>query len=441
MLCQNVPIARTGHQVYLASELPLPYDDPNKKVTVYRREEDVFAPSAIASFEGKPTTNEHPDGPVTPDNVRQYLKGVVTNVRRGTGNESDMLLADLVIYDAHLISEVENGKREVSCGYDCEPTIEGNRIYQKFIEGNHVAIVSAGRAGSKIAIKDESPLIKGGTPPKPERSLRMAKRKKPSERGLVPALARFMTLFKDSEPDEVVEAVEELVEVIEEEIREGSAEVIKADEGAIADEKKADAAPTADDKMYGLLEKIYEKVEAQEEIIEALKEAVYKKDGGDPLAKLEAELEEVLSEDGDPDDESEFAEDPEDINEEVFEDEAADAESSPDEGDAPVMPEKGKPKNILTADAALKEIRRMKPIIAGIKDVKQRKLMTDSLARMARAAMGVPANHSRGKGYSGIVDAQKRHAANRATRDSKKKQTAQDIEALGDKIAAARLRK
>ena len=61
LICQDVPISRTGYQEYLAKEL---MDDPingDKIIPVYRPAKEVFDIRSLASFEGKPVTNEHPD--------------------------------------------------------------------------------------------------------------------------------------------------------------------------------------------------------------------------------------------------------------------------------------------------------------------------------------------------------------------------------------------
>lgn len=94
---------------------------------------------------------------VNADNASVLLKGVVLNVRRGQGDEADLLLADLIVYDRTLNEEIQNGKREISSGYyhDIEET-EG-RYYQRNIRGNHVAVVPAGRAGPRVSIKDAAP--------------------------------------------------------------------------------------------------------------------------------------------------------------------------------------------------------------------------------------------------------------------------------------------
>ena len=136
LLCLNVPVARTGSQEYLPEELGLPTEgalgaghsaacvgsrsESPPLIPVQRPEEEVFAPETIASFEGMPVTNDHPPDGVTIDNIRSLQKGHAHNVRRGTGDESDLLLADLIITDPVLIDQILAGKREISCGYTYE---------------------------------------------------------------------------------------------------------------------------------------------------------------------------------------------------------------------------------------------------------------------------------------------------------------------------------
>jgi hypothetical protein len=162
LICTGVPIARTGEYEYYASEGMSPGIEPDAsgRIISRREPEQVFAPAALASFEGKPVTLGHPDvDEVTPDDWRQYAVGHVTNVRRGEGDDADKVIADLIISDAAAIDAINGGLREVSCGYDVtveqvEPGVER----QTHIRGNHVALVPAGRAGSECAIRDS----KGG---------------------------------------------------------------------------------------------------------------------------------------------------------------------------------------------------------------------------------------------------------------------------------------
>ena len=171
----NVPIARTGVQKYLPAEVPVDGAEdlagPDGLIPVYRVPEEVFNPNTIASFEGKPVADNHPstlDAKIHAEDIGLYGKGHIQYVRRGAGDEANDLVADLVITDPLLINQVKNGeKREISCGYDCDWSLENGKVYQKNITGNHVAIVPKGRAGSGIAIKDEQP--------KTERRIHLAK--------------------------------------------------------------------------------------------------------------------------------------------------------------------------------------------------------------------------------------------------------------------------
>lgn len=150
LICYAVPINRTGTQMYTAGELGLD-GDPERPVTVYRLEGDVFAPAALASLEGKDVTRGHPAEMLNAENQAGYSKGHIENVRR----DGENTVADLMIKDPALVNDVETGVlREVSCGYNCqfEPYLDGYR--QTHIVGNHVAVVPKGRAGRDVAIKD-----------------------------------------------------------------------------------------------------------------------------------------------------------------------------------------------------------------------------------------------------------------------------------------------
>jgi uncharacterized protein len=154
LVCSAVPIARTGEQIYQRGETPLEADTDGK-VVVQRDPDEVFRKETIASFEGKSVTLAHPDDFVNPDNWAQLTHGIVQNVRRGQGGEASDLLADFLITDSDAIQLVKNGLREVSCGYEAEYVQTGlGRGLQKNIIGNHVALVSEGRAGAAYAIKD-----------------------------------------------------------------------------------------------------------------------------------------------------------------------------------------------------------------------------------------------------------------------------------------------
>lgn len=160
LIVTDTIIARCGDQIYHATEVPLDPDD-HGMVTVARDASEVFRPEAIASFEGKAITDDHPFEEVTPANHRQLAIGHVQNVRRGTGDDADCLVADLVFTDPAAIEKVR-GKRKLalSCGYDARyERVSRGRGAQRQIVGNHVALVDEGRCGARCSIGDSGAVI------------------------------------------------------------------------------------------------------------------------------------------------------------------------------------------------------------------------------------------------------------------------------------------
>ncbi len=154
LLCRDVPIARIGKLMYGDGEVPVTADSSGL-IIIERDEDALFNPQTIASFEGKPATDDHPDDWVSPENWKDFSKGSANNVRRGEGNESDYLMADLLITDKDTIDAVMGGKVEISLGYDADYTeIAVGKGIQTNIFGNHIAVVDKGRCGSRCKIGD-----------------------------------------------------------------------------------------------------------------------------------------------------------------------------------------------------------------------------------------------------------------------------------------------
>lgn len=149
LLCRDVPISRVGSFEYSAAEVGLP--NIGRSVQVWRPEEQIFNPETIASFEAKPVVIGHARF-ADPDNWREIAVGTTQNVRRGEGDKSDFLLADLLLTDRKAIEAVESGDlKEVSCGYDADTQETPQGIEQIGIVGNHVALVVSARcSGCKI---------------------------------------------------------------------------------------------------------------------------------------------------------------------------------------------------------------------------------------------------------------------------------------------------
>jgi hypothetical protein len=147
LLCLSVPIAREGQQEYKASEIGIANSDD--LVTVMRPASEVFSRAAMASFEGLPLTDDHPPRLIGPENWANYSRGHIQNVREGPRLPSGdrCLIADLVVSDANLISKIQAGKRDVSCGYQCDYfQLSDGTWAQCNLRGNHVSVVHSGRA-------------------------------------------------------------------------------------------------------------------------------------------------------------------------------------------------------------------------------------------------------------------------------------------------------
>jgi uncharacterized protein len=170
LICKDAVIGRTGKMQYMVGQLhsgqllDLGLGNrykANDTVDVWRDPEEVFAPGTLASFEGKPVTDNHPKEFVDVENIGQHHCGHVQNVRAGTTPlpTGDLpILADLMITDSDLAGDiVARRKRQLSCGYNYHLAYEGARLSQVNITGNHVAVVAKGRAGDAARINDEAP--------------------------------------------------------------------------------------------------------------------------------------------------------------------------------------------------------------------------------------------------------------------------------------------
>lgn len=243
LLCEDVPVARTGEMLYAEGEIvggdgEVITGDNDGIVRVSRGPDDLFRPQTIASFEGKPVTLSHPDEFVGPANIRSYAVGTMFNVRRGAGIEDDLMLADLLITEQGAIKAVQDdGIEEVSNGYEADyDQAEPGRAVQRNIVGNHVALVERGRCGPRCAIGDED----------------MAKKV-----GKGKFVDLLMRAFKAKDADEIEKLASEAESMDEESEEEKAAREAKEREG-----KTSDA-----------LSRILDRLTAMDEDIQELKKA------------------------------------------------------------------------------------------------------------------------------------------------------------------------
>ena len=354
LICRNVPIARTGMQQYLGREIGFETD---KVLEVWRPESEVFDPAAMASFEGKPVTNDHPTELVTPDNVALYEMGHIQNVRRGSRAFSDFLLGDLHIHDAELIKAVRNGKRQISCGYECEYVEEDGKIYQTNIRGNHVAVVDEGRAGAKAAIMDS---INSNQPEKAERTRRMGKKSS--------ILKLFGLAAAGKSEEELNRLALDTADALEEQAE------VKAEEKVDETAPKAADQTSAEEKPAELTEKEQTKVETE------IKDAVSMETLNEKLDKLIS----LLTPKAEPEKAEVEVETKEDIDSAL---EKLDITGE----EAAVVPAEEMDACDGTKDAALdaatqkRILSAIRPAVAAISDEKQRQAMTDAILEAVRS--------------------------------------------------------
>ena len=232
LICKNVPIARTGTQQYLGREIGLTGAESEQVFTVCRSSEEVFSETALASFEGKPVTANHPPELRTPDTATRFLKGHAENIRHGTGEWQDFVVADLHIQDRALIDAIQRGKREISCGYECDYVWNADGTYsQKNIRGNHIAVVERGRAGKRAAILDSN-IIKEQARKRPER-------KHMKKHGLVFSL--FGQAVNGKSQEEIEQMAMDAAAALDEEENAG---------GQTSEEKKDEEKPAVKDAAF-----------------------------------------------------------------------------------------------------------------------------------------------------------------------------------------------
>jgi len=269
---------------------------------------------------------------IGPDDVKTYEMGHAQNVRRGDGEWEEYTLADLHIHDRELIDAVQSGKREISCGYECEYVPNGDGTYtQRNIRGNHVAVVERGRAGKRAAILDSD----------------KKKAKEPERKGNMNKKGLFFKLFgqavKDKSPEEIEQMAMDAAAALESE---------KPADGQAEGQKEEPAKETASDEA--VIDAIAEKILAKLEEKGACKKKEETKDA------LDAALEK-LEEGGDPG-------------------QAGETEKA--SGDTEKETRTGTGMDRSTAAGILKV---MRPAVAAIKDEKERLAVSDALIRLVMA--------------------------------------------------------
>ena len=154
---KNNPLSKEGIFEYLGSSIGA--EDPNKIYKVYRPKEELSNEETLNSFKLMPLVDNHTmlgagETPVEDKNAHGVIGEDVYF-------ENGILFGNLKIWSEKLKSLIEEGKRELSCGYKCTYDFiqgiyngESYDVIQKNIRGNHIALVDEGRMGSEVAVLD-----------------------------------------------------------------------------------------------------------------------------------------------------------------------------------------------------------------------------------------------------------------------------------------------
>ena len=145
-------ITRTGIFVYRKSDGGI--------IRELRSPDEVFSSDSIKTLQGRVITDEHPNENITSKNVKNLQVGFLSgDIKR----DGIFLTSKLTLTDEDVIKKVDNGKQELSCGYEVELVFTSGEFrgekydaIQKNINYNHVSIVDSGRAGPDVKLRQDS---------------------------------------------------------------------------------------------------------------------------------------------------------------------------------------------------------------------------------------------------------------------------------------------
>ncbi len=123
-----------------------------------RLPEEVFDEASLKSLEAIPVVEDHPGAMLGNDAAR--AQGWT---QEGVRRDGDLVVGSMLVTDPDLIASIEGGKDSLSVGYmiEEEPAPPGSvhpvygpyDLIQRKIRGDHLAVVSMGRAGPEARIR------------------------------------------------------------------------------------------------------------------------------------------------------------------------------------------------------------------------------------------------------------------------------------------------
>jgi len=166
-LVKDNPISKSGVFEYLGKNIP-DAPNPEQMYKVYRPESELNNPETINSFKLIPIIDDH-------EMLGRDATPVETKGMHGVTGEDiyfkdGVLYANLKVHSEALKNKIENGKKELSCGFYNEwtpkrgvtSTGESYDYIQTDIRANHLALVDAGRMGKDVAVLDSKDISNKG---------------------------------------------------------------------------------------------------------------------------------------------------------------------------------------------------------------------------------------------------------------------------------------
>lgn len=168
------PISKAGVFEYLGSSIAPTLEmqkqlgiDANTMYKVYRSPEELE--KAIDTLKLKPIVDDHTLLGVEIGGVPAEKKGTHGVIGEQLIIEDDILYSNLSFHSEKIKELIENGKRELSCGFLCD-YIKQDGVYngenyqfkQTNLRANHIALVDEGRMGKDVAVLDSKENLEMG---------------------------------------------------------------------------------------------------------------------------------------------------------------------------------------------------------------------------------------------------------------------------------------
>ena len=191
LICTDVILARDGTYEYTSDDV---FGDGKFNIVELHREWEEVK-KLKHTLEGKPVVYYHPDKSIDIDmtNIDEFRIGHAQNIREGKSEGYNVLIGDLFITKPDVIEKIKKGElREISLGYFYNVDDSNkNHLKQVDMMAEHIAIVTAGRAGIAKILDAADTYILAKIRPKGDASFLEYRDEKPTV-----AVHKWLTLQK-----------------------------------------------------------------------------------------------------------------------------------------------------------------------------------------------------------------------------------------------------